>query len=189
MAFTNAEDAAERRAAIQRACGTTTRVDEHVHIGGYLAAADAGHVRREKFTHILKLFPDDKTYPGGYHRHEGVEYFVVGAEDTPGYPLDKHFARCLQFIQGVVREKGRVLVHCHAGISRSSTIVLLHLMINNGLTLSEAWAHLKHARPVVNPNHGFWKLLLDVDERATRFRKEGRAPGRPNLAPTPSGDS
>lgn len=180
-----ASRAAERRAIIQKTCGTTTRVDENVYIGGYLAAADADHVREKRFSHILKLFPDDESYPGGYHRHEGVEYFVVEAEDAPDYPLDRHFARCLQFIQGVVREKKRVLVHCHAGVSRSSTIVLLHLMINNGLTLPEAWTHLKRARPVVNPNKGFWGMLVDVNERATRFRKEGRAPERPNLSPAP----
>ena len=71
-------------------CETTTRVDETVHIGGFLAAADPDHVRRRGFTHILKLFPDTLSYAGGYHRHPGVEYLVVDARDEPDYPLGGH---------------------------------------------------------------------------------------------------
>lgn len=178
--------ASARRDAVEKAFRSTARVDENVHIGGYLAAADPAHVRRQGYTHILKLFPDDKTYAGGYHRHPDVEYLVVGADDVPDYPLDQHFAECLRFIQKAIREKGVILVHCHAGVSRSATIVLLHLMINSGLTLDEGWAILKKARPIANPNPGFRAHLEAVNRRATRFRLEGRAPTRPNL--TPAGD-
>jgi protein-tyrosine phosphatase len=178
--------AREELAALRRqTCGTTTRVDENVHIGGYLAAADPAYVEARGYTHILKLFPDDPSYRGGTHRHPGVQYKVVDADDLPDYPLDRHFAECLQFIQKAIRENGQVLVHCHAGVSRSSTIVILHLMINTGLPLSAAYARLKAARPVINPNPGFWDLLVGIDRRASRFRLEGRAPPRPNLTPAP----
>jgi predicted protein tyrosine phosphatase len=170
-----------RKELVRKTCGTTTRVDAHVHIGGYLAAADPAHVEARGFTHILKLFADDPSYAGGAHRHPGVAYMVVDADDLPGYPLDRHFAGCLRFVQGAVRDGGQVLVHCHAGVSRSSTIVLLHLMINTGLPLHEAYSQLKAARPVVSPNRGFWAMLAAVDERSRRFRQEGRAPARPNL--------
>jgi predicted protein tyrosine phosphatase len=164
---------------------TTARIDDHVHIGGYLAAADPELVRRQGFTHILKLFPDDAGYPGGYHRHPGVEYLVIAAEDAPEYPLDRHFAGCLAFIQGAIRSRGVVLVHCHAGVSRSASIVLLHLMINSGLPLTEAWSHLQAVRPFVRPNPGFWKLLEAVHKRASLFRREGLAPARPSLFQQP----
>ena len=167
----------------RRSHETAHRVDEHVHIGGYLAAASLRLVRGRGVTHILKLFADDAAYAaGGSHRHPGVEYLVVAAADAPDFPLDRHFAECLQFIQGAVRAGGQVLVHCHAGVSRSATIVLLHLMIDSGLALEAAWARLRAARPVVRPNGGFWRLLQDVDRRAARFRLEGRAPARPSLA-------
>ncbi len=174
-----------RRAVFESTCGSAAPVDEHVHIGGYAAAADPARARREGYTHVLKLFADDPSYPGGSHRHPGLEYLVVGAADEPDFPLDRHFAECLRFIQRAIGAGGKVLVHCHAGVSRSATIVLLHLMINRGLSLAEAWAHLKAARPVANPNPGFWALLDDVDRRAARIRREGRAPPRPDLAGRP----
>lgn len=160
---------------------SSARVDEHVHIGGYLAAADPEHVRARGITHILKLFADDASYPGGSHRHPGVEYLVIGAEDRPDYPLDRHFVDCLQFVQKAVRGRGQVLVHCHAGVSRSATVVLLHLMVNSGMSLSGAWGVLKTRRAAANPNPGFWRILQDIDNRAQRFRSDGRAPPRPRL--------
>jgi len=162
---------------------TLNRVDSHVYIGGYLAAADPILVKGAGFTHILKLFADDDSYPGGHHRHPGVDYLVIGAEDTSDYPLDQHFSECLKFIQGAVRTGGKVLVHCHAGVSRSASIVLLHLMVNSGLSFDESLAHLRKVRPVASPNFGFLLLLTDVGKRADRIRAEGRAPPRPNLSP------
>jgi len=116
----------------REAAATAHRVDSHVYIGGYLAAADADYVRREGFARILKLFADTPEYPGGRHRHPGVTYKVVEAEDRADYPLDVHFADCLEFIQDGIRRGEKTLVHCHAGVSRSGTIVLLHLMVNRG---------------------------------------------------------
>lgn len=148
---------------------TIDQVDQHVYIGGYLAAADPAVVRQIGVTHILKLFPDDPSYPGGYHRHPGVEYLVINADDCIGFPLDRYFCACIRFIRQALRHRGgRILVHCHAGISRSATIVLLHLMINSSLTLDTALAVLKRARPAVSPNPGFWRMLEALPRPYTR---------------------
>jgi len=160
----------------REAAATAHRVDSHVYIGGYLAAADADYVRREGFARILKLFADTPEYPGGRHRHPGVTYKVVEAEDRADYPLDVHFADCLEFIQDGIRRGEKTLVHCHAGVSRSGTIVLLHLMVNRGLDLDRALSLLRGRRPVVNPNPGFWLMLRGVEARALALRARGAVP-------------
>ena len=147
---------------------TIDQVDQRVFIGGYLAAANPAVVRQNKITHILKLFPDDPTYVGGYHRHPGVEYLVIDAEDRIGFPLNQYFDECLRFIrQALLHREGRILIHCHAGISRSATIVLLHLMVNTGLSLDAASSVLRSVRPVVEPNFTFWCMLANLDRRRT----------------------
>lgn len=164
-----------------RCAGSISRVDDNVYIGGYLAAASPVYAKRVGFTHILKLFEDDPSYSGGEHRHPGVTYLVVKADDVPEYPLGDHFQECLEFIQQAIRANGKILVHCHMGISRSATIVLLHLMINCGHSLDESLKILREKRPVVNPNPGFWEKLKEIDSRARRFRLDGKAPPRPDL--------
>ena len=72
----------------------------------------------------------------------------------------------------------RILVHCQAGISRSATIVIGHLMLrtdeihgdisknipNKRMTLVEAFDYVEERRPCIWPNSGFWKELLQLDE-------------------------
>lgn len=48
-----------------------------------------------------------------------------------------------------------VLVHCAAGVSRSSAIIIYHLMMRHGLTYDRAFAELSAVRPVVRPNTRF----------------------------------
>lgn len=157
-------------------CWTTSHpIDPHVWVGGYLAAASPAHVRARGVTHVLKLFADDPSYPGGRARHAGVEYLVVGAEDAPDYPLHRHFPACLSFLRDAVGRGGKVLIHCHAGVSRAPTIAVLYLMVLRGLPLADAWRRVKSARPMARPNPGFQALLVGVAARRSR-RPSGRPP-------------
>jgi protein-tyrosine phosphatase len=67
---------------------------------------------------------------------------------------------------GMVR--GNVLVHCHAGVSRSATLVIAYLMQEKRLTFDEAFSYASKFRPVIFPNQGFqkqlkeWQRLLQV---------------------------
>lgn len=150
--------------------GSVTYVDKNVDISGYWVAANPKLVKAFGYTHILKLFEDDDTYYGGYHRHPNVTYMVVNAMDSPKFKLENYFASCLDFIQKAIARKGKILIHCHAGISRSATIVLLYLMTICGLTLDKAMALLKSKREIVRPNAGFMTALRKMDERLKKYR-------------------
>lgn len=160
---------------------TATRVDNHVFIGGYLAASDPRFIRRAGIQRIVKMFPDDPSYPGGFHRHPGVEYFVADAEDVPGYDMRRPAFEAVKFIQQGIQAGKKILVHCHAGISRSSTVVLLHLMVNRGYPLSTALARLKSLRPQVQPNVGFMEFLKATDAKMRALRA-----GNPTKEQSPS---
>lgn len=47
------------------------------------------------------------------------------------------------------------LVHCQAGISRSTTIVVSYLMRHNAHSFDEAYKYVKKMRPIVSPNISF----------------------------------
>lgn len=65
-----------------------------------------------------------------------------------------------------------VLVHCHAGASRSPTLVMAFLMQSKGLSLQEAFSHTRQIRPQVKPNLKFIECLLifeaEVQEKRQR---------------------
>ena len=72
---------------------------------------------------------------------ELAEYLVLDAEDKPGFPLDEFFERSNAFIEAALRTPAKgepanvVVVHCHSGVSRSTTLVMAFLMSRHGLGL------------------------------------------------------
>ena len=68
-----------------------------------------------------------------------------------------------RFIRNAFMEGGRVLVHCHAGISRSATTVISYLMSEHGLLLNAALQFVRNKRWFINPNPGFIKQLQSFE--------------------------
>lgn len=58
-------------------------------------------------------------------------------------------------------DKGNVLVHCNAGVSRSGAIVVSYVMKNKGLSYDDALAFLREKRKKVTPNTAFEKQLRE----------------------------
>jgi hypothetical protein len=58
---------------------------------------------------------------------------------------------------------GSVLVHCMAGISRSTSLIIYYLMKKYAMSYDEAYNFVKRARSIIQPNTGFEKQLRTYD--------------------------
>lgn len=56
-------------------------------------------------------------------------------------------------------------VHCVQGISRSATICIAYIILNNGLDYNEAFEYMQQRREVINPNLGFIVQLMWFHKR------------------------
>lgn len=163
---------------------TAARVDAHVFISGWRRACDREFLRKNRITKIVRLAPpeasggaDDGADDGAPEEWiSGVSYLVVPAEDHPDFDLRQFFVPCVRFIRTAIAAGERILVHCHAGVSRSATIVLLYLMLDQGHTLAEALLRLRSVRPQVQPNRGFLRHLAATDDRIRAIRAAQRKP-------------
>merc|ERR1719161_3538315 len=69
----------------------------------------------------------------------------------------------LEFLNDVRKNKGRVLVHCMKGISRSAVCVIGFFMLDEGLNFKEAWEKCEQRRPITYPNVGFQQQLTHLE--------------------------
>ncbi|GIL62311.1 hypothetical protein Vafri_16590, partial [Volvox africanus] len=104
---------------------------------------------RKGVTHILQVGKElSPTHPTAF-TYKHIPVYDLEEED-----LVKYFPECFEFINAG-RENGAVLVHCAAGVSRSASVVIAYLMTTGVLSLEDARAAVKAARPAINPNQGF----------------------------------
>uniref|UniRef100_A0A8B9JVN7 Zgc:153044 n=1 Tax=Astyanax mexicanus TaxID=7994 RepID=A0A8B9JVN7_ASTMX len=134
------------------------QVTDYLYISNGRAAKDSTVITRLNITCIINATQDN-----GNPCLPSVEYVWVPVTDSPETQLEEHFDTVADRIDEVRAQCGRVLVHCCAGVSRSATLCLAFLVKHCGMSLIEAHGLVKSRRPIVRPNSGFWKQLIDYE--------------------------
>ena len=136
-----------------------------VYISDVKYARNMAKLSELSVTHVLTLLPTSVGVCVEYAA-AGVVQLVIDAHDTYSFSLAPHYAKICKFIaQG--RSNGGVLVHCAKGISRSVSAVLIYLMMEQGMTLADAYKLVREKRSVARPNLGFMKQLQALDQKLT----------------------
>jgi protein-tyrosine phosphatase len=99
--------------------------------------------------------------------------YMIGCEDFPGitwhrFVIDDvidepilEYAHAAHTIL-MAAENQPVFVHCAAGMSRSPSLVIAHLMLSRDWTYETALQFVKERRAIVAPNIGFVRQLLTL---------------------------
>uniref|UniRef100_A0A2K6V2F7 Dual specificity phosphatase 28 n=1 Tax=Saimiri boliviensis boliviensis TaxID=39432 RepID=A0A2K6V2F7_SAIBB len=94
----------------------------------------------------------------------GVAELRVPVFDDPAEDLLAHLEPTCAAMEAAVRAGGACLVYCKNGRSRSAAVCTAYLMRHRGLSLTQAFQAVKSARPVAEPNPGFWCQLQKYEE-------------------------
>jgi len=100
-----------------------------------------------------------------HFKKQGIRYCQVPIYDEPSSHILPYLDGAVLFIHCLISKGKSVLVHCQAGISRSSTLVIAYWMRYRGMTRDEAYLQVKKRRPCICPNQGFWKELQVYETR------------------------
>ncbi|KAI2594362.1 dual specificity phosphatase 15 [Homo sapiens] len=124
-----------------------------LYLGNFIDAKDLDQLGRNKITHIISIHESPQPLL------QDITYLRIPVADTPEVPIKKHFKECINFIHCCRLNGGNCLVHCFAGISRSTTIVTAYVMTVTGLGWRDVLEAIKATRPIANPNPGFRQQL------------------------------
>ncbi|XP_050440852.1 dual specificity protein phosphatase 3-like isoform X2 [Adelges cooleyi] len=97
-----------------------------------------------------------------FYQPINIQYMGLALCDDPSVAICEYFDSVSNFIDDALSQKGKVLVHCIMGISRSATITIAYLMIKKGMRAKEAIEKVKRAREI-RPNDGFLSQLAQLD--------------------------
>lgn len=133
------------------------QITPNLYIGSAREAVSPRWLKAHGITHIVNMAIEHKNYfPRTFY------YFRGNLYDNPAQSLIITLRKGLQFIRRAIAGGGMVLVHCHAGVSRSSSMVIYYLMKTYGWSLWDSLVYMKRFHPRTNPNPGFIKELRRV---------------------------
>lgn len=129
------------------------RIIEHIYLGSQ-DCCEHDVLSRYNITSVLSVgVPPPCEYPD-------VDYKYVACLDLPDTDIKNILVKdCVPFIEKCVECNSNVLIHCNAGVSRSSAVVIGYLVLIKGYTYDDAYTAVKIARSCVRPNKGFEEQL------------------------------
>ncbi|XP_036274787.1 dual specificity protein phosphatase 15 isoform X1 [Pipistrellus kuhlii] len=139
-----------------------TKVLPGLYLGNFIDAKDPDQLSRNNITHIISIHESPQPLM------QGITYLRIPVADNPDVPIKKHFKECINFIHCCRLNGGNCLVHCFAGISRSTTVVTAYVMTVTGLGWREVLDAIKSTRPIANPNPGFRQQLEEFGWGSSR---------------------
>jgi len=106
-------------------------------------------------------YPQNGATLGKIHTTETPEkiIYLIGLLDTTIYTIQLLYI-FMELGPYLAKSKGkRILFHCYAGISRSSTAAMMYLMMTTHLPIDTIFTMARSKRPMINPNPAFRHIL------------------------------
>ena len=127
-------------------------ITDSIYLGNYDFASDREKLQNSGITSILVCGSSLKPYfPNDFNYHQ------LPIEDKTEQDISKFFAEAWDFIETERSHNSdsKILVHCHAGVSRSSSVVISYLMKKLNMGYKQAFDFVKARRPSIYPNEAF----------------------------------
>lgn len=134
----------------------------------YISNGGAARRYGDEFEHVITLSRDDVHSNVGSHEHT-TQHFPL--YDGPQNDFDEFKRAVGATIKAIDTHDGSVLVHCQAGISRSSTVLITALAEIDDVPFDEAYNEVWNAKPSIAPHPALRELALDfLGEDGTPYK-------------------
>ena len=138
---------------------TPYQILPHLYLGCRKVAVCLPSLRASGITNVLNV---TSSVPNKFAA-AGLTYKQIAVEDSHDVNMIQHLPEAFGFIERARVSGERVLVHCHAGMSRSVTVILAYLMKFFNHTLDSAYEHVKMIKSDISPNFSFMGQLVEYE--------------------------
>jgi hypothetical protein len=115
-------------------------------LGSYAEAQDPEGLAALGVTHVLNMASGVGMETGASFYGDHCAYKAIDADDDASYDLiGQHFGECYAFLKLARAERGRLFIHCMAGINRSGAMSIAFL-VADGMDLLSAARHAHELR-------------------------------------------
>ncbi|KAM4720821.1 dual specificity protein phosphatase 12 [Rhinophrynus dorsalis] len=144
-----------------------------LYLGSASDTADKQQLQEVGITHVLTVDSEEPVELDLFHTK-----FVHILDDSYA-DLLSCLPECLHFVKEAFEISGsNVLVHCHAGVSRSAAVITAYLMNISSIPLEEAYTKLQALKPDIKMNEEFFNQLTlyeamgyDVDMTSAIYKQ------------------
>ena len=133
-------------------------------LGGRDEANDEAVLKKLGVSHILNVA---NSLPCSFE--DKFIYMHIPLHDSDDENIVNVMPKAIEFIKRVEDLKGRVLVHCVSGVSRSVTMCVLYLVMQHRLPLKDAFNYIYSCRPFIAPNDNFKMQMAETEQAVLRY--------------------
>jgi protein-tyrosine phosphatase len=125
-------------------------------LGNFQAGKSESFLRERGITHVLEFFDSPRRRNPVLSESTRIVHKQMFLEDRSHARLADVESEAFAFIDAALaQQRGKVLVHCTMGVSRSASVVMLYLMRRETLTYRTAYEQVYSKRPCIDPNASF----------------------------------
>lgn len=135
-----------------------------VAVGNIRAGRNLTDLKMNGFSAIVCVIPN-LPYPVETYRKNGFSLFHIPIDDSPDVDIEKWFDDASDFIMANRLMQKKILVHCHAGMSRSVSLTCAFLMNLFRCNDIKALYWIRDKRPCIAVNSGFLRQLASYSRR------------------------
>ena len=133
-----------------------------IYLGNWKVARNVEYLRTHNIKFVLSAIPEYIAILNEYKKEKIVQK-VINSNDSASFDIYSRLHEAADFIYESLK-KGNLLIHCSAGISRSTTCLIAYYIKYRNMSFDDALALIKRNRPIVRPNFGFQKQLKKFEQ-------------------------
>ena len=140
-------------------------LEPFLYLGPQSAATSLAFLTVKAITHIISVGCPNVPTPEHFKNPSKSHLKLPLNDKSSGVSIHATVLQGVAFIREAVDSSpnAKVLVHCKAGISRSSTVVAAYLMQERGMSLRAGLALIIQKREQAYPNPGFLEQLKEME--------------------------